>query len=74
MVRIDADVPVVMLFEALTAAGFELAGDDGSHVPVLRVSPRYAEHGECCGHFVPVFLRYQPSCAAAPLFPQRSHR
>jgi hypothetical protein len=59
LVRIADDVPVVMLARALSREGFLLSSTPEGLV--LRVSPSYQERGECCGDYVPAFLRYQPS-------------
>ena len=58
MVSIDDNVPVAMLLRALTHEGFELVGTPQGLV--LRLSTRYSKDGECCGGFVPEFLRYLP--------------
>ena len=59
LLRIADDVPVVMLALAIAREGFELvATADGL---VLRLSPRYLQEGECCGHYIPPFLRYVPA-------------
>lgn len=64
MVRIAGDVPVVMLVRALAHEGFELVGTTNGLV--LRLSRRYTVDGECCGQFIPSFLRHRPEALPPP--------
>lgn len=61
-VCIADNVPVVMLVRALANEGFELAATPSGMV--LRLSTDYLERGQCCGRYVPEFLRYAPLDAA----------
>lgn len=64
MVRIDDNVPVVMLVSALVHEGFELVSKPEGLV--LRLSTNYTQGGMACGQYVPSFLRHQPEAAPAP--------